>query len=68
MAFTQSDIDSLKAALATGVSEATVEGRRVVYRSTSEILTAIARAEAEVAAAAGAPDVTRLNVYASGRW
>lgn len=37
MAFTQSDIDRLKAAIAQGTLTVEVEGRRVTYRSVAEM-------------------------------
>lgn len=51
MAFTQTDIDRLKAAMASGVLTVEIEGKRITYRSMAELERALARAEAEVAAA-----------------
>lgn len=50
MAFQQSDIDTLKAAIATGAREvAYADGRRVSYRTLPEMKQTLAMIEAEVA-------------------
>jgi hypothetical protein len=49
MAFTQTDVDALKAALATGALKVRyADGREVTYRSLSDLQRAIAIAAAEV--------------------
>lgn len=48
MAFTQSDIDTLKSALASGVQTVELADRRVTYRSLDELKEAIRMAEAEL--------------------
>lgn len=54
MAFTQADIDALKAALATGaLTVRAPDGRMVTYRSVDEMLRTLARMEAEVGSADG---------------
>jgi len=54
MAWTQGDIDRLKAAIATGVREVQyADGTRSVYRSLGEMREVLALMRAEVAAAAG---------------
>ena len=50
MAFTQTDVDALKAALATGALKVRyADGREVTYRGLSDLQRAIAIATAEVA-------------------
>jgi hypothetical protein len=59
MAFVQSDVDALKKAIVSGVASVRfADGRRVDYRGVSELQTALALAEAEVAASAGASSVS----------
>lgn len=48
MAFSQTDIDNLKRAIASGVLTVEIEGKRVSYRSMEDLERALARAEAEV--------------------
>lgn len=48
MAFTQTQIDSLKEALATGTRSVSVNGRTVTYSSTAEMLQLLRIMEAEV--------------------
>lgn len=50
MAYTQADADSLRAALASGASRVTVNGRTIEYRSVQEIERALARVERELSA------------------
>jgi hypothetical protein len=50
MAFTSSDLDAIKAAIATGeLSVRTSDGRQVTYRDLSDLLQAKAAIEAEIA-------------------
>lgn len=49
MAWTQSDIDALKAAIARGVRTVSSQGRTVTYHSLDEMLKALAAMESEVA-------------------
>lgn len=59
MAFTQSDIDAMKTAIASNVQSVRfADGRRVDYRSVDELTKALALAEAEVGSGSGAPGVT----------
>lgn len=48
MAWTQTDIDTLKAAMARGVKRARINGEEVEYASISEMQTVLAMMEAEV--------------------
>ena len=53
MAWTQADIDALKAAIATGVRTVSYSDRQVTYQTTEAMLTALAAMESEVAGDAG---------------
>lgn len=55
MAFTQTDLDNVRAAIATGEKSVMVNGRRVEYRDMSELLQAEARIQAALAATPNAP-------------
>lgn len=58
MAWTQSDIDALKTAIATGAVDVTYsDGSRVTYRSLAEMKEILAGMEAEVAG----PGVSRAR-------
>jgi hypothetical protein len=48
MAYTQEQLDALRAALASGLRRVRFENREVEYRSIDEIKAAIAAAEAEL--------------------
>lgn len=62
MAFVQSDVDSIKKAIASGVQSVRfADGRRVDYRSVPEMIEALRLAEAEVAAANGGDTVSYLS-------
>lgn len=52
MAFTQTDLDNVRAAIASGELSVMHNGRRVEYRSVSELLQAESRISADLAAAA----------------
>lgn len=60
MALTQNDLDALDAAIATSELEVEIDGRRVRYRSTSELLAA--RKHVAGVIAAGSP-VRRTGGY-----
>lgn len=51
MAFTQTDLDNINAAIATGEMTVEVNGRRVVYRSIADLKDARALIKDELAAA-----------------
>lgn len=60
MAYTQADLDALKALKARGTRSVTFsDGRSVVYRELDEINQAIADVQAELGAASGAPRIRR---------
>lgn len=48
MAFTQSQLDALKAAYASGTTRVTYEGKTIEYRSLAEMEKVMAKIEAEV--------------------
>lgn len=48
MAWTTTDLDSLKTALASGVLEAAIEGRTIRYNSASDLIKAISTVEADL--------------------
>ncbi len=48
MAWTQGDIDGLKAAIARGARRVRINGEEVEYASMAEMMRALARMEAEV--------------------
>jgi hypothetical protein len=56
MALSQTDVDTLKAAIATGAMRVRyADGREIQYRTQSELERALAMVEAEVAAPATKP-------------
>jgi len=62
MAWTQEDIDKLKAAIATGVLTVVYDGpprRQVTYQSTDSMLKALGAMQGEVDATAGTSSVIR---------
>lgn len=62
MAWTQNDIDTLKAAIASGVLEVEYHDRRVKYQTTKDMLEALGLMQQEVSAAAGtARPYTRIG-------
>jgi hypothetical protein len=63
MAFTNTELDALKAAYATGVVEVEYDGKKTRYDSGAAILRRIRVIEAEIAAAAGAP--RNMSTYAT---
>lgn len=59
MAFTQSDIDVLKKAVASGVSSVRfADGRQVDYRSVADLKEALALAQADIASTSGVSSVS----------
>jgi vacuolar-type H+-ATPase subunit E/Vma4 len=64
MAFTQSDLDNINAAVATGELHVEVNGRKVVYRSMDDLMKARTIITGELAsAAAGVASTTRRGSY-----
>lgn len=65
MAYTQEDIDALKAAIATGATEVTFgsgpDRRTVIYRSLAEMRSILGDMLGEVAPAAQAPRVSYIR-------
>lgn len=64
MPFSQSDIDALKAAIATGTKRVQFENRSVDYQDTSQMLKALEVMESEVSALTSTP-VRQIRVYAN---
>lgn len=68
MAWTQSDIDALKAAIATGARRARMSnGEEVEYRTLEEMRTALRLMEAEVNAAVSSPGLFTVMQPRVGR-
>lgn len=55
MAWTAQDVARLKAAIAKGHQQVRIGDQQITYQSTSDMLAALKRMEAEVEAAAAAP-------------
>lgn len=64
MAYTQDDLDALKAALASGAATVEYQGKRVTFRSPAEIRGIIADIERELSTAT--TPATTVGVYDSG--
>lgn len=62
MAYTQTQLDALQAALASGTLSVSFEGRSVTYRSMKDLQSAIAVVQSAVNAAAGTPAVRVVRV------
>jgi hypothetical protein len=54
MAFSQTDVDALKAAIAKGVSRVRIDGEEVQYNTFSDMRAALRMMEAELAGSASA--------------
>jgi len=59
MAHTQTDLDNIKSALASGEQSVEVDGRKVVYRSVDDLIKARDQIAAELAANSSAQSVRR---------
>lgn len=64
MAFTQSDLDAVNTAIASGELKIEVQGRMVQYRSVDELVTARNIIKDELAAAAVSTTAVRRGTYA----
>ena len=64
MAFTQSDLDAVNSAIASGELKIEVQGRLVVYRSVAELITARDLIKAELAAVELSTTAVRRGSYA----
>lgn len=62
MAWTQADIDALKAAIATGVKSVAYHDKTVTYHSVDDMLKALAMMQAEVNVSSGANEDTFSRV------
>lgn len=67
MAWTQTDIDALKAAIKSGYRRVTFSDRTVEYQDVSSMIRALRLVEAEVAGAAGAPTPSRTILVKHAR-
>jgi hypothetical protein len=63
MAWTQADVDKLKAQIAAGVTKVDYGDRSITYASISDMLEALGRMETEVAAQAGAASSVLKRSY-----
>ena len=63
MAFSQTDLDNINAAVATGELSVEVNGRKVVYRSMDDLLKARAIIQGELDAAATVAAAPRRGSY-----
>jgi hypothetical protein len=67
MAWTQADVDTLKAAIASGVKRVRYTDREVEYQSTEDMRAALSAAQQEVNLASGTPSYrvigTRKGFY-----
>lgn len=67
MAWTQTDIDALKAAIKTGIRRVTYTDKTVEYQDMSAMIRALKLMEAEVAPAAARADSSRTVLAQHGR-
>lgn len=67
MAWTQTDVDSLKTAIAGGVKSVAYADRTVVYHTLTEMLQALQAMEAEVAAGSGSTSIGRCTIAGFSR-
>ena len=65
MSFTQTELDALKAAYATGALRISHEGKTVEYASEADLLRRIRTIESELAAASGKARPTRTRLQFS---
>lgn len=63
MAFTQTDLDNINAAIATGELSVEVNGRKVQYRSVDDLIKARSIISADLAAAADLGVAVRRGSY-----
>lgn len=63
MAFTQTDLDNINAAIATGDLSVEVNGRKLVYRSMDDLLKARAIIIDDIAAAASSVSAIRRGSF-----
>jgi hypothetical protein len=62
MAWTQTDVDALKTAVAGGVKSVSYSDKTVVYHTLTEMLQALQAMEAEVAAGSGETSAGRCTL------
>lgn len=67
MAWTQSDVDALKAAIAAGVRRVAINDRMVEYQDMAAMIRALSLMEAEVASSASKVSPSRTVLVKHGR-
>lgn len=67
MAWTQTDVDKLKKAMATGVKRVEFDGHLTMFQDTGEMIALLKRMEAEVAASTAAAGSSRTFLVSHGR-
>ena len=65
MAYTESQRAALQAAIGSGELSVEYDGKRVVYRSITELRNALALVTQGLAAAAGTVPIRRVKIYAT---
>ena len=65
MAYTQTQLDALRAALASGELSVSHDGRRVEYRSIAELERAISTVQSALAVQSGRKPVRRIRIATS---
>jgi len=67
MAFTQTQLDAIDAAIASGELKITFDGREIVYRSIADLLKARDTIKAGLQESGALPAVTRTSYATRGR-
>lgn len=67
MAFTQSQLDAIETAIASGELKVMFDGREVIYRSIDDLLKARNTIKSALESAGTAPAVTRTSYASRGR-
>ena len=67
MAFTQTQLDAIDAAIASGELKITFDGREIVYRSIADLLKARDAIKAGLQESGALPAVTRTSYATRGR-
>lgn len=67
MAFTQTQLDAVEAAIASGELRVMFDGREIIYRSISDLIRARDTIKAALQASGTLPAVTRTSYASRGR-
>lgn len=67
MAFTQSQLDAIETAIASGELKVVFDGREVMYRSIDDLLKARSTIKTALEASSAIPAVTRTSYISRGR-